>query len=156
MGTFIQLSDLQDALSPAVVIQLFDDRNVGVPSPTAVARVIAEAEAEVKSYLVGDYPNPLPGGASTDELLKLAALDFAICLSYERHPKFMRAQGDGTTLKTRFDRATDRMKRIQASIQRPPTLSTLATPANVGGTSVVPTQAIITSNDDGTPNMGDF
>ena len=156
MGSFIDQAALQLALSPVTMLALFDDTQTNVISATAVAQVIAEAEAEVKSYLVGEYSNPLPAGAATDDLLRLAAIDFAVCFSFARHPEYALQTGQQKALENRMTRAEARMKRIQAAIQRPPTLNTLVTPSNVGGVNIAETNTIIGADTDGTTNFGDF
>lgn len=136
MGLLLQQSNLESALSPLVVVALFDDTSTGVPSATAMAEVIAQAEAEVFSYLVGHYPtNPPPASLLTDPLIQRAAVDFAIVFAYERHPEYTRSQGETSRVETRFKRACDRMKRIQAAMQQPAQTNspTPVTSSTVGG-----------------------
>jgi hypothetical protein len=133
MGAFIVQKDLENALSPAVVLALFDDQSVGTASATAIAEVIDSAEAEVRSYLVNPFGTPLPAAAFTDPLLRLACIDFAIVFAYERHPEYVRSQGETGKLESRWKRAKERMERIQAAMQRPATLDPSTKPSNVGG-----------------------
>ncbi len=156
MGTFITQADLQRSLSPATMLALFDDEQDNTVHAAAVTQVIAEAEAEVKSYLVGTYPNPLPTGAALDELLKLAAVDFAVCFAFARHPEYALQTGQAKALEERMKRAEARMARIQTAAQRPPTLDAISKPANVGGFVTAAMSNVIGANSDGTPNTGDF
>ena len=131
MGVLITQQDLADAITAPVIVAIFDDDSDGVPNATAIAAVIAQAEAEVFSYLVGHYPtNPPPSSLITDPLLKRCALDFAIVFSYERHPEYTRTQGETSRVESRFKRACDRMKRIQSAMQQPAQTNTTTPVAN--------------------------
>lgn len=141
MGQFINLDKLSRALSPATMLALFDDTQTNIVSAEAVEQVIAEAEAEVKSYLVGFYDNPLPSAAAIDELLRLAAMDFAVCFAFARHPEYALQTGQAQTLEKRQARAEARMLRIQKAVQRPAGLNAEATPTNVGGEVIQPATA---------------
>lgn len=156
MGLWIDQDTLTSALTPKVMLALFDDGNLGTPDAAAVQLVLDDAEAEVQSYLVGDYPNPLPVSAASDALLRRCALDFAICLSFERHPEYVRSIGEEQRKETRWDRACKRMARIQSAIQIPPTLSQAVQPANIGGIVTDNSKRIIIDGADGTFNGGDF
>jgi phage gp36-like protein len=156
MGIWIDQDTLVAAIGPTDVVALFDDDNDGMADAAAIELVIGDAEAEVQSYLVGDYPNPLPVSASSDNLLRRSAIDFAVCYAYERRPEYPRTKSEATKRQTRFERATARMQRIQSAIQIPPTLSQAAQPANIGGIVTDNSKRIIIDGADGTFNGGDF
>jgi hypothetical protein len=159
MGQLIQPMDLQAAITPTVVLALFDDQSTGTPDPVAMAEVLDQAEAEVLSYLVGHYPtNPLPPSLINDPLLKRSALDFAIVFAYERHPEYTRTVGESSRVETRFQRATARMQRIQSAMQQPAQTNSPVQVRNPtgGGPGLTAEPSITLNRPDGTSGMGDF
>lgn len=98
MGNYISQADLEDAITVQTVARLFDDGATGVASTSAVNRVIASAEALINSRLMRSYPRltlPVVQQPQSD-LLKEAALMFAIPLSYRRRPEYVRTTGESS------------------------------------------------------------
>jgi hypothetical protein len=52
----IALADLQNAMSPATVLAIFDDANDGLISQSAVDAVITRAESQIYSFIRRNYP----------------------------------------------------------------------------------------------------
>jgi hypothetical protein len=155
MGRLISRSDLESAISAQTVLALFDDGSGNV-SEDAISRCINSAEAEVFSYLT-NYTIPSDSAASgLDVLLQAAAIDFAICLAYERKPEYGKFSGEDQNRKPRWDRAVARMERIQEGQQIPTTLAASAPPANVGGYTVDNSSRISIDSANGSSNTGDF
>lgn len=155
MGTYISQTDLENALSPETMLALFDDTNTRVVSTTAVAAVIARAEAMVRSFLIGFYGMPL--AQSVDELVKHAALEYAVAYSYERNPDYMREFKLELAAKDRADRADKLMLRIQAAIQKLPDQPNPTTaPKNVGGVVLDTGPRLSIPSADGTDNGAGF
>ena len=51
MGNYVAKSDIEDTISVQTVIRLYDDDGDGIADASAVARVIASAEALVNSRI---------------------------------------------------------------------------------------------------------
>lgn len=130
MGTYITDADLLAAISENVLNATADDDNIGTPDPAVLALVIAEAEGEVDSYLLGFYTFPLE--EPTDRLVRLSALDFAVAFLFERHPEYVRNR-DNKQGEAKYARGVQRMLRIQAARQRLPDNALVSPPKNVGG-----------------------
>ena len=139
MVPFNSQTDLQNALNPTTFVEIFDDGNNGVVEPNnpAVTFVLQRAHAEVMSYMARIYGvMPAEPPASTSMLLESAEIDYAIALSYERHPEYVRTFG-AEKRSDRWMRAEKKMERIAIALQsdrahrRYPHGS--LTPRNVGG-----------------------
>ena len=131
MSKYITKTDLENALSPATVFELFGDANNGTLNETAIEAVIEDAEAEVESFLIGFVKLPL--SATYDALIKRACKDFAMSFSFERHPEYVKCFGEEKRAE-RWKRAVDRMVRIRTAAQRlPDNEAEAGPPANVGG-----------------------
>lgn len=162
-SSYVSPSDLKAAVGPQVYVQIFDDDGDGNVSDNdaGVQLVLERAHAEVLSYLprlygiaVVDDPTRLPQGIPT--LLKSAELDFAVALSFERHPEYVRSYGEeGRSL--RWKRAEAKMQRIGDAKQIPTDNVPPPQPVTGGGviTDPNPRRTIVTSAD-GTDNAGDF
>ncbi len=159
---------LRLALGPVTYMALFDDDRTGSPAAVdasdQVAQALEESAAEVASYLPALYTAPsspaqLPG--QTAWLLTGAQLMYAKCLSWQRHPEYVKTYGaqPGGKLEQLF---RDKMVRIQSSIQQvAPGAATdgsspVADPPNVGAHVTPDDDRIIINDADGTPNIGDF
>lgn len=151
-------ADLENATSVATVAACFDDANTGTLNAGALAAVIDRGEQEVKSWLLSNYGPTLPpdGQLATDSFLKYAAIEYIVAHMFDRHPEYVRSNSK-TSYESRFARADQRMQRIASARQRPPVIApTIKAPANVGGTTTDDSHRIITSNNDGSSNSGDF
>jgi hypothetical protein len=152
--------DLVDATSSSTVIACLDDIGDGEPDPRASRSLIARAEGEVLSYLVGEYGTPpLPASViadlKPDPLLAGVALKFAVAFMFDKHPEYVRAKKQEDVAK-RLKDAQDEMVRILQARQRPPTVP--EKPANVGGAYNDGANRLYTDDPDGPPggNAGDY
>lgn len=154
---YITADDLLAALGSAAFLAIFDDDNTNdlaaVKGTTQVALVVERAHAEVLSYVPRAYDD-LPSGIPT--LLKSAELDYAVALSFERHPEYVRTFGEEKRLE-RWNRAERKMERIADAAQILTDNAPAASPATEGGVVVDPNDnRLIISSADGTNNAGDF
>lgn len=155
MGTYIEQINLERALSPATVLAIFDDDPpTGRVNQEAIAEIIERAEAEVDSWLVGIYDLPIP--APYDRLLKVAAIDFAVAFSFERHPEYVKTFGEEKRAE-RWKRGSDRMMRIRDGLQRLPDQPSPDTaPKNSGAVVYDHGDRTMVDNSDGTVNNSWF
>lgn len=155
-AAYITASDLAAALGAQVYMQIFDDASTGdIPTVDASAQVelvIERAHSEVLSYVPAIYES-LPTSIPT--LLKSAELDYAVALSLERHPEYVRAYGEEAREK-RWMRAEKKMGRIVQSIQQITDGAPAGRPGNVGGVIRDTAPRVMVDGPDGTHNGGDF
>lgn len=159
MGIWLNQIDIENALTPSVVLALFDDGNTGSVNGTAIAACIDTGEQEVLSWLIDEYgPAPLSAAVqaqlAADPALKYAALDYVKAVCFDRHPEYPQGATDAKERKWRYERADARMERYLSGKQRPPTVAT--PPANVGGAYVDNGNRIYVDSSDGTSNSGDY
>lgn len=142
-------------------MSIYDDEQCGsiteVDASTAVNLTLARAHARVVSWLGHTY-NQLPLSTDTDVpfLLKDAELNYAIGMSYDRHPEYVRAYGMDPQRKSAWDQAELCMTRVQQAILRFVDSPTIAAPTNVGGLIYDTGPHTITDSLDGTRNGGDL
>jgi hypothetical protein len=163
MGDYIGIQDIVNALSPSTVLALYDDANVGdISDAELVARVetvIARAEAEVNSYLARAYPKlVLPvTQAPQSQMLKQAALAFAVPFSFQRHPEYVKTYGDDPRGgMTALKRADEFMERLCTGKQFLSDVPAEPKPSIVGGVVYSTGPRTTIDSPDGTYNGGDF
>ncbi len=130
MTAYINQEDVENALSAATILALYDDGNGGV-NTTAVDAVCQRASDYVDSFVAREYPAPFPMTGTIPAMMKEAALQFGIAFSFMRHPEYVRQYGDTARSDKLFEEAKSMCERIVGAIQ---VLVELAAPANVGGT----------------------
>lgn len=109
MADYLTLSDLEGSIPPQFLIQALDDDNDQVIDAAAWAKVLADAQGEVDSYLEGKMPLPLTI-TPVPMLIKQAAKAFVCELLYRR-----RATPDETNpWKKQADGLRKRLAAIQA------------------------------------------
>ncbi len=74
-------ADIKKQLDPALLVQLADDDNDGVADSGVISQAIADADAELDSYLSGRYTVPL---SPVPALVKKLSVDVAIWNLYSR------------------------------------------------------------------------
>jgi len=74
-------SDIQDRIGIDRLVELADQDGDGVPDSALVVQAIADADAEIDSYLTGRYSTPV---ASATPLLKRLSVSIAIFLLSSR------------------------------------------------------------------------
>jgi hypothetical protein len=146
-------ADLENAISIATVLALYDDGN-GLVNQTALAANIVRGEQELLSFLVGEYgASGVPSDLANDPFLKSSALDFVTGFSVARRPEYSKQQGLGTK-DSYFEMAKERALRIVAATQRATTVS--EKPANVGGPVAEGGRRMYIPDASGRTNSGDF
>lgn len=154
---YVTREDLEDSLSPATVLSLFDDEGTGVVSDRAILGVLARASRTVDSYLARVYVGPFPVTQTpVPEQIKNAATEFAIAFSFERHPEYVHTFGEQYRAGSRYKRATEMMDRLCQGQQEIPDWTLQPKPRNVGGIVYATGPRTIIDSPDGTYNGGDF
>jgi len=139
-----------------VAVALFDDDGDGATDQLVVEQIIADAEAEVYSYLPRAFVDELPITGTVPQILKLAARDFARSLSYQRAPEYVRTYGVEKDRDTAWERAKQRMERIVTDVQKLPADTLTGGDVTKGGVITSSGPRTIVPEDDGTDNLGDF
>jgi hypothetical protein len=155
MGTYINQVDLENALSPQTVAEIFNDSGDGEFSQVAMEAIIDRAEAEVDSRLPGFYTYPLV--APIDRMIRHAATTYAMAFSFERHPEYVRQFGENDRVGGMYKRGERLMDQIQSRIkvladQPSPTTA----PKNSGGIVYDRGPRFCIDSADGTPNGDGF
>lgn len=158
MGAYIQRADLERALGPAQVKRLYDDRNLGVPDESALNQTIDLAEAEVHSYLMRAYPRlTLPVVQSpASNMLKAAALAFAVPMSFMRHPESVKTFGDNPRGAQALTSAHEFMERLCTGKQFLADVQVQPVPSTVGGIICSSGQRTMIDSADGSSNNTGF
>jgi len=146
--------DLEDQLSPATVLAIFDDNNNGTVSGTGLAAVQQRSDQEVDSYLATNYPKLTFPVTPVPVQLKWASLEFGIVFARDRKSEYW-AKAEDNERQARLKEARAKMDRFAQGQQY-----LLATnepkPSTVGGIVVDDGRRVIADNPDGTDNAGDF
>jgi hypothetical protein len=105
----VSRTQLENAMGAGVVRQIFDDTNDGVVNDAAIAQLVAEVEGFIYSALQPLYPNsiPFPDNAIPPVVLTMA-LDLAQAYARDRHPEYVRA--DGEALRKRVDATLEKIR----------------------------------------------
>jgi phage gp36-like protein len=149
---YIAQSDVENALGVNVVRAIFDDDLDGAVDAAPMTACLAYASSQVDAFLAGNYAITLPI-ASPPDVVKFAAVDFACAYATRRKPDVVNAMGEKSW--TEFhDAAIANMKLFASALERLPVAT--GVPVNVGGVSITSTTAIISTNADGSADMGDF
>lgn len=124
-------TDLENAMSPATVMAIFDDAADGVVNAVALEAVLTRADAQINSFIARNYPDLTLPLTSPPETLKSAALEFAIVYARDRKPEYWSKSQEGerqARIKGAFEMAERYAKAEQKLFD-----STEPKPANVGG-----------------------
>jgi len=154
---YVTQEDLEQALSPATVLALYNDLNNDSVNPTALEGVLIRATTWVDSYLATQYLGPFPVPQTpVPMMIKMAALEFAIAFSFERHPEYVLTYGESFRATARFKRACEIMERIISSQQQIPDWALQPKGKNVGGIINSTGPRTIIDGPNGENNGGDF
>ena len=161
LAPYITAADLRAALSTSTYMAIYDEEQTGsivtVDASTAVLLTLARAHSRVVSWLGHTYTKiPLVTDTDVPFLLKDAELNYAIGLSYDRHPEYVRAYAAEPQRKNAYDQAELTMTRVQEAILRFVDSPTVPTPVNVGVIVYDTGPHTITDSLDGTWNGGDL
>jgi phage gp36-like protein len=125
--TYASQQDLEHALGSQVVKTIFDDDMDGVIDAGAMTSCLAYGDAEVDSFLSGQYEYTAPM-SPVPAAVKYAAVDFCCAYAARRRPDLVRAMGEEPW--TEFRKAAlEKMTRFAKAQQRLP--ATAGVPANV-------------------------
>lgn len=150
-------ADLENQLSPATVLALFNDQDTGAVHAPAMDAVLTRASSWVDSFLARVYRGPFPVTQSpVPAAIKDATIEFAIAFAFERHPEYVHTFGEAYRSTARFKRACDMMERICNGLQEIPDWLLQPKSLNIGGVITVSGPRTIIDNPDGTNNGGDF
>lgn len=136
MADYFGQTDLEAALSTAVVKAVYDDDHDGVVDTAPMAACIAYGGAICDSFLRGALQSSVGTGAislplsSVPNEVKFAALDFGIVYTMRRRPDIVKAMNEQPWT-VYYEQAVAQMKRYAASIQQVP--ASTAQHATTGG-----------------------
>lgn len=154
---YITQADLEGALSPATVLALFNDGDLGVVSTTSLLSVLVRASTEVDSYLARVYKGPFPvTQVPVPAIIKNCTIEFAIAFSFERHPEYVQTYGEQYRGTTRYKRACEMAERLATGLQETPDWVLSPKGQNVGGIIYANGPRTIIDSPNGTSNGGDF
>ncbi len=125
-------TDLENRLSPQIVKQILDDDNDGFADVGAVARLQADSDSKVESYLRPIYDLTVVRATPPNEVKRLS-LDVAVAMAAMRHPEVRRT--DGPELMSMAERDLERLRTGKTRLD---VVGSPEPAANVGGTVVVP------------------
>lgn len=130
MGTYITQTDLEARLSEATVRDILDDDADGYVDDDPLERVIADAESYVEGFLRVAYDLETIRALGTDvpNEVKRLCLDIATAYLWERHPEYVRADGDKLLMRARLELVDLRRGLTRLDIEGAP-----EPPANRGG-----------------------
>lgn len=161
--SIITAEELRLALGRSTYMALFDEDDSGNPTGdvatvddfASVALVLKRASVRVLSRLPAIYTSTLPDGADANisVLLKDAALNFAVGMSFDRHPEYVDRFGWDPVRKGAYQTAMETMDLLQDAVLRiPPRDNPPADkPANVGGVVTDSPNRVFLPGSDGVP-----
>jgi len=161
-GKYIDSDQLRDALTRETYMAIFDDDNTGderLVNDVRLNMVIDGAEGEVDSYLITNRALPLPPvvNPAVDRMVRRSCLEFAMSLSWEAHPEYIRQYGENSRVKILWERATLRMQRVKEGRQELPDQDQQnAKPTTQGGLVLDEGPRTIVTSSDGTSNGDGF
>ncbi len=153
MGYYVTVDQVRGELSPADMIELFDDENAGevASANPSLQLAMRKAHAEMTSELATIYVNPPPELAAppstspepapvgeVPDLFVVGELAYVRFFAFQRKPAYAVKVGGEKYLESLWTFAQKRMDRIKDSLQTvaasdsPPS----PTPSNVGGITV--------------------
>ena len=154
-GSYITLDDLRALLNPQTVAACYDDAGDGKVNDAAVLFVIRSAEAQVNSYVARVYRGTWPPPGPAPELVKLAAAEFAVAYTLQRHPEYVRTFGEDRRV-ARLKEAQALCERIADGMQYLNDHTAQPVPANAGGIVADGAPRFMVDYPDGTTTRGDF
>jgi phage gp36-like protein len=103
--TYIVQADLEDRLTAVVIRQILDDDVSGAPDANPLARALADAESYVEGFLRVAYnlTTIRALGVNVPNEIKRMCLDVATAYLWERHPEYVRADGDKLLARVRSE-----------------------------------------------------
>ena len=157
---YITVAELNVAMGPQMVLQMFDDQATNTVYEPSVDAVVARASALVDSWIApvytGTFPMTFASESVVPGMILELAVQYAVAIAYERHPDYANAIASSPN-KDRFARADALGLQLQAAIRRIPDMPGQLKPVNVTGAILYDDgRRVIADNPDGTTNSGDF
>ena len=152
---YISQQDLQDAMSLATLLACTDDNHDRVPDPTVVSLILERAEGLVDSFIARSYGVPFTPVGAVARIIRMAAIDIAVALCFERHTDYVRGFGEAPR-KERMDRAMAMLERIADADLLITEQQPAKTDLQKGGICGMPARPMYVQSADGTDNGGDF
>jgi len=151
---YLTQTDLENRLSRAKVLAIYDDENDGTVNQAALDAVLQTASDLVDATIARSFNGTLPVTGATPVMMKEAAVLYAMALSIERAPEFLAQYGDKYLFAMR-DKAEKICEELATNLKKmvdapPPTPG-----LNVSGGYTLSSVQQLTVID-GLPNTGDF
>lgn len=125
--TYASQADLESRFSSAELLELTDDEGLGVINTTTVGLALADADAEINSYLAAVYALPLT--QTSPELVRLAC-DIARYRLWDQ-------KSDQDQVKSRYEAAIAKLRDIAKGLASLGLASDNSTVSESGGVQVV-------------------
>jgi phage gp36-like protein len=153
---YLTQADLEARMGVPKVLALYDDTNSGSVNTTALGVILQTASDLVDGTIARSYTGTFPMASPQPVLVKEAAMLYAQALSIERKPELISRDDDSFPMKLR-KQADTLCERIASGLSRlvdapPPTAGVNLT----GGLVFIDGPRLISTNPDGTSNMGDL
>jgi phage gp36-like protein len=128
--TYIVQADIEARLTAEVVRRVLDDDRDLTPDAANLDRVISDAESYVEGFLRGTYDLTAlrAMGTGCPNEVKRLCLDVATAMMWERHPEYIRADGESLLARARED-----LRDLRMGITRLDVTGTPENAANQGG-----------------------
>lgn len=151
---YLTQTDLENRLSRAKVLAIYDDDNDGVVNQAALDAVLQTASDLVDGTIARSYTGTFPMASPPPVLAKEAAVLYAMALSIERAPEFLAQYGDKYLFAMR-DQADKLCERIATAMTKmvdapPPVASSVIS----GG--IVQSSTTMFTVVNGSSSTGDF
>lgn len=130
--TYIVKADLEARLGSQIVRDILDDDLDGDPDNDAIALVISDSESYVEGFLRGNYDLSAIRelGILVPHEVKRLCLDVATAFLRERHPEYVRADGEKLLKRVRAD-----LMDLREGVTRLDNITPIEPAANQGGTT---------------------
>ena len=148
--------DLNKALSPAKIVNLFDDNNDGAPDTDPLNDVATRAESMVSTALLTEYTADQLADSANKEALRAGALLYAILYAFQRAPEYVKQYGEGRSLQDYKKDADQYLAELKNGERLLVGTGGADEPATVGGTFVDPSPRLFYDNTTGEYTGGDF
>jgi hypothetical protein len=151
---YITQAEFFYAVSPAMVLAIFDDNSDGVIDSATVDNYIGRGSSMTDAWIAPVYTGPFPITQSpVPAMIRELTLLYTLAYTYERHPEYSRIADRGVA--DMFKRADEMGARLQSAVLRIPDYAAQPKPANVGGITNDDGRRVMT-NTSGTRASGDF
>jgi hypothetical protein len=152
---YITQAEFMFAISPAMVLAIFDDNSDGVIDAATVDSYIGRGSSMADAWIAPVYTGPFPiTQTPVPAMIRELTLLYTLAYTYERHPEYSRIADRGVA--DMLKRADEMGERLQSAVLRISDYAAQPKPANVGGIVRDDAQRVIVTSANGTSNRGDF